>query len=312
MDKRFFYDNKRYHTLFLYNMNTFGQRVYKAPIDAGFSCPNIDGTRGRGGCIYCNGGSGYFAVERSLSVSRQLELQIKRIHEKHEGAKVIAYFQSFSNTHAPLCVLRDVFEPVFDNEFVVGISVATRADCIDESKVEYLSCLAEKTKLTVELGLQSVHDSTAKLINRCHSFSEFEKAYFLLKKSGIRVCVHIINGLPDETEEMMLETASVLGKMKPDALKIHSLHILKGTELEKMYLEGKYKPISKDFYVETVVNQLELIPVQTVIERLTGDADKSLLVAPEWSKNKIAVLGAIDRLQAQRNSYQGVKSDFQR
>lgn len=312
MDKRFFYDNKRYHTLFLYNMNTFGQRVYKAPVDAGFSCPNIDGTRGRGGCVYCNGGSGYFAVERSPSVTEQLERQIKRIQQKHENAKVIAYFQSFSNTHAPLCVLKQTFEPVLQNESVVGVSIATRADCLDEEKVEYLSQLKEKTSLTVELGLQSVHDSTARKINRCHTFSEFEKAFWLLRKNGIRSCVHIINGLPDETEEMMLETASVLGKMKPDALKIHSLHVVKGTALEKAYLEGSYRPISKEQYVEIVVNQLELIPEQTVIERLTGDGDKNLLVAPEWSRNKIAVLGAIDKLQAQRNSYQGLKSDFQR
>ena len=312
MENKFFYDNKRYHTLFLYNMNTFGQRVYKAPIDAGFSCPNIDGTKGRGGCIYCNGGSGFFAVERAVSVAEQLEQQVKRIHEKKEGAKVIAYFQSFSNTYAELSVLKQAFEPVLDNEFVVGLSVATRADCLDEGKVRYLAELCKKTRLTVELGLQSVHDETARKINRCHSFSEFEKAFLLLKKHGIRTCVHIINGLPGETREMMLETASVLGKMKPDALKIHSLHIVKGTALEKMYREGSYTPISKEMYVETVVKQLEFIPQETVIERLTGDGDKRTLVAPEWSKNKIAVLGAIDKLQAQLNSYQGLKSDFKR
>lgn len=286
-------------------MQKFGERVYKAPINAGFTCPNIDGKKGRGGCIYCDGGSGYFTDNRLIPVREQLKHQIELIHTKHPKAKINAYFQSYSNTYAGVDVLRERFEPVFEFPDVAAVSVATRADCLCGDVLAYLSELSARTSLTVELGLQTAHDITAQKINRGHSFSEFSEGYDKLKALGIRTVVHIINGLPDEDDGMMLETAEILGKMKPDGVKIHLLHVIKGTVLEQMYNRGEYVPLEKERYVDIAVRQLELLPPQTVIERITGDGDKRKLVAPLWSADKISVLGAIDKEQASRGSYQG-------
>lgn len=288
-------------------MRKFGERVYKAPINAGFTCPNIDGRKGSGGCIYCDGGSGYFTDNMLVPVKEQLKHQIDLIHNKHSGAKINAYFQSYSNTYADVDVLKERFEPVLDFPEVVAVSVATRADCFDDNIYAYLSDLAARTSLTVELGLQTVHDVTAEKINRGHSFSEFTEAFLKLKEFGIRTVVHIINGLPEENDSMMLETAEILGKMKPDGVKIHLLHVIRGTGLEQMYSKYKYVPMEKEQYVDIVVRQLELLPAETVIERLTGDGDKRKLAAPLWSADKISVLGAIDKEQAERDSFQGKK-----
>lgn len=286
-------------------MQKFGERVYKAPINAGFTCPNIDGRKGIGGCIYCDGGSGYFTDDNLVPVREQLKHQIDLIHGKHSGAKINAYFQSYSNTYADVDVLKERFEPVLEFSDVVALSVATRADCFNEEVYAYLSDLASRTCLTVELGLQTVHDSTAEKINRCHSFAEFTEAFFRLRDMNIRTVVHIINGLPGESDRMMLETADALGKMKPDGIKIHLLHVIKGTRLEQIYNNFKYIPMDKERYVDIVVRQLELLPAETVIERLTGDGDKRKLAAPLWSADKISVLGAIDKEQAEKDSYQG-------
>lgn len=303
---RFSADNKRYHTLHYYNMRKFGKRVYKAPINAGFTCPNIDGKKGIGGCIYCDGGSGYFTDSAELSVTQQLERQTAIIKAKHPDAKINVYFQSYSNTYTDdVKILRERFEPVLNYPDVAAVSVATRADCFNEEIFAYLSDLSERTSLTVELGLQTVHDKTAEAINRGHGFGEFEAAFRKLKELGIRTTVHIINGLPDESEEMMLETAKLLGQMRPDGVKIHMLHVIKGTALEEMYFKGRYQPLDMETYIEITVRQLELFPAETVIERLTGDGDKNKLTAPAWSKNKIAVLGGIDKLQARLDSFQG-------
>ena len=303
-------DNKRYHTLHYYNMQKFGERVYKAPLNAGFSCPNIDGTKGTNGCIYCDGGSGYFTDDRSISVKDQLEHQISLIHSKHPNAKINAYFQSYTNTYAPVEILKERFESVLDFPDVVAMSIATRADCLPEDVMAYLKDLASRINLTVELGLQSTNDDTAELIGRGHSFDEFVQGLEKLKAAGIRAVVHIINGLPNEDKDIMLETAYKLGKMKPDGLKIHLLHIIKNTELERMYYMQRYIPMTMDEYVNITVKQLEYIPAETVIERLTGDGDKSKLVAPLWSTDKIAVLGEIDKLQAQLDTYQGKKYKY--
>lgn len=305
---KFSSDNKRYHTLHYYNMQKFGKRVYKAPINAGFTCPNIDGKKGVGGCIYCGGGSGYFTDSKTLSVSEQLKHQISLIKAKHPESGINAYFQSYSNTYADnVGILAERFEQVFDFPEVAALSVATRADCFSKDIFSYLCGLSHRINLTMELGLQTAHDKTAEIINRGHGFGEFEAAFYRLKELGIRTTVHIINGLPGETEEMMIETAEKLGKMRPDGVKIHLLHVIRGTKLGKMYLEGKYTPLELDGYVDITVKQLELLPAETVIERLTGDGDKKTLAAPEWSKNKIAVLGAIDKRQAEIDSVQGMK-----
>lgn len=294
-------DNKRYHTLSYHNKKTYGRKVYKAVIDAGFTCPNIDGTKGYGGCIFCDGGSGYF-TSRALSITEQLLSEKERITKKVANADIIAYFQAHTNTYADISTLEKMY-----NEAVAfgvkGISVATRADCINTETISLFKRLS--VPVTIELGLQSIHDSTAEIINRGHTFAEFIKGYELLKDAGIRVCIHIINGLPYETADMMLETAKTVGSLHPDGIKIHLLHIIRGTKLAEMYENGDYTPLSKEDYVDIVVKQLEYIPPETVIERITGDGDKTKLIAPLWSMDKISVLGSIDVKQKETDSFQG-------
>lgn len=297
-------DNKRYHTLSFHNRRVFGERIYKAAIDAGFTCPNIDGSCGRGGCVFCDGGSGYFA-EAEKSVVEQLEREIARIHAKTPDARIIAYFQSHSNTYAAAEKLREIYEPVMKNPYVAGISVGTRADCFDEEIYAYLSELSRRTYLTVELGLQTVHDATAEKINRGYGCNVFFETFARLKALGIRTCVHIIDGLPDESAEMMLETAAAVGRLRPEAVKIHLLHIIRGTRAEEMYKSGEITPLTREEYIDVVTRQLELLPPETVIERVTGDGDKKKLVAPLWSIDKISVLGGIDRKMAEADTYQG-------
>lgn len=297
-------DNKRYHTLAYHNKHTYGCKVFKASVDAGFTCPNIDGTRGRGGCIFCDGGSGYFTAESTVSVSEQIRRERERILAKTPDAKIIAYFQAHSNTYADLNRLERVYREAVSCG-VSGLAIATRADCIDEQIAELLARLNGELPVTVELGLQSVHDSTAEKINRGHTFEEFKRGYSLLKQAGIRVCVHIINGLPDETPEMMLETARELGRLNPDGVKLHLLHVIRGTRLCEMYERGLYTPLEKEEYIDITIKQLELLPMQTVIERITGDGNKSKLVAPLWSADKISVLGGIDKRMAQLDTWQG-------
>lgn len=295
-------DNKRYHTLSYHNKHTYGCKVQKAVIDAGFTCPNIDGSRGVGGCIYCSGGSGYFTAADTLSVTEQFSLERQRIRKRYPDAKIAAYFQANTNTYAPAERLRELY----DEAVAAGadaIAVATRADCIDGETVRILKSLS--VPVSVELGLQTVHDSTAEKINRCHTFGEFIRGYSLLKSAGIRVCVHIINGLPDETEPMMLDTARQLSALRPDGVKLHLMHVIEGTRLAEMYLNGEYKPLEKQQYIDIVVKQLELFAPETVIERVTGDGDKSKLLAPLWSRDKISVLGGIDKRMAELDTYQG-------
>lgn len=300
-------DNKRYHTLNYHMLEKFGCRVFKAVIDAGFTCPNIDGTCGVGGCTYCTSGAAEFTNSSEISVVNQIELEKERIYKKRGKVPVIAYFQAHTNTYADLPVLKTLYEEALITEGVAGISIATRPDCLNDEKTAYLKELSEKTYLTVELGLQTVFDETAKKINRGYLFNVFENAFNKLKQNNIRVCVHLIDGLIDETPEMMVESAKILGKMKPDAVKIHLLHVMKGTVCEKEYLKGKLIPMTMEKYIETVCEQLRCLPPECVIERITGDGSKDNLVAPRWSTNKIAVLGGIDRFMAENNIYQGDK-----
>ncbi len=295
-------DNKRYHTLSYHNRHTYGKKVHKAAIDAGLSCPNIDGSRGVGGCIYCSGGSGYFTAENTLSVTVQFIAEQERIHKRFPDARIIAYFQAHTNTYAPVEKLKALFFEAV-SAGAQGIAIATRADCIDKERVELIRSLP--VPVTVELGLQTVHDSTAQQINRCHCFEEFIRGYQMLKEAGIRICVHIINGLPSENEEMMLQTAETLGKLRPDGVKIHLMHVIEGTRLAEMYKRGEYTPLEKQQYIDIVVKQLELLPPETVIERITGDGDKRTLLAPLWSMDKISVLGGIDKRMAELDTWLG-------
>ncbi len=296
-------DNKRYHTLYYHNLHTYGGRVCKAAIDAGLSCPNLDGSKGYGGCVFCGGGSGYFTWD-GLSVKEQYLQEEKRIRRKFPDAKISAYFQAHSNTYSDVKTLRNLYRSVIDLG-AFSLSIATRADCLDEEKALMLSELS--VPVTVELGLQTAHDITAEKINRCHSYDDFVSGFELLKSYGLRVCVHIINGLPGETDDMMLETARRLGLLlqKGDGVKIHLLHVITGTRLFDMYERGEYSPMEKDRYIDIVARQLEVLPEYAVIERVTGDGDKAKLAAPLWSADKISVLGGIDKRQAALDSFQG-------
>ncbi len=303
---RYSKDNKRYHTLSYHLKTIFHHRVMKAVIDAGFTCPNLDGTKGTGGCAYCLNGSGDFA-SGGISVQEQVRAELLRVRKKYPDAKVIAYFQAHTNTYAPLPVLKEKYEGALGVEGVCGISIATRADALEPETVDYLAGLAQRTYLTVELGLQTAHDDTAKKMNRGHTYSEFLTAYQELKSRGIRVCVHIINGLPGETAEMMLDTARELGRLKTDAVKIHLLQIMEGTELARQYALGKVRPMTREEYIGTVRSQLEVLEPETVIERLTGDGAREKLIAPRWGVDKISVLGGIDKALAEQDTWQGKK-----
>lgn len=298
-------DNKRYHTLNYYNRTHYGQKIYKAVLDCGFSCPNIDGTKGTGGCIFCDGGSGYF-VHSGYDITSQLQREKERICEKYgESARFIAYFQANTNTYAPPDVLKRVYYSVLDFPNVCGISIGTRADCLSDDIVGLLSELNKKAELTVELGMQSCHESTIDLINRCYSHEEFYNGFGKLKNAGIRTCIHIINGLPYETPEQMAETAAEAARLAPDAVKLQMLHVIKGTVLADMFAKSEFRLLERSEYIDIIVKQLELLPPETVIERITGDGDKSKLIAPMWSADKIAVLGGIDKRLAELDTWQG-------
>lgn len=307
MQNPFFYadDNKRYHTL-AYFYKQHGGKMYKAVVDAGFTCPNIDGRCGTGGCIYCDGGSGYF-TKPGQPITQQITNEVCRIRKKHPKAAIIAYFQAHTNTYAPLETLQQVYTQALSHPDISGLSIATRADCLPQDIIAYLATLSRQTNVTVELGLQTVHDATAARIHRGHDFTTFQKAFLSLKANRIRTCVHIINGLPGETAADMLQTAKILGKLKPDGVKIHLLHVIRGTPLATLYQKGDYTPMQKQAYIDVVVNQLEYLPAETVIERITGDGDKQKLLAPLWSADKISVLGSIDKAHVLKNSWQGKK-----
>ena len=301
---KYSFDNKRYHTLNYYYKSQYGKKQYKAVIDCGLTCPNIDGTRGFGGCIFCDGGSGYF-TQKNFSVTEQLELEVERIREKNGDVPIVAYFQANTNTYAPVDKLRQIYNEALRFPDISGISIGTRADCLPDDVLELLCEINSCTELTVELGMQTVHEKTINKINRGYSHEEFVNGYRKLKNLGIRVCLHIINGLPDETVEMMIETARQTAKLHPDGVKLQMLHIIRGTKLGDIYENMSFPLLSREEYIDIIVRQLELLPPETVIERITGDGDKSKLIAPKWTMDKIAVLGGIDKAMADRNTWQG-------
>lgn len=302
--------NKRYYTYDYYLRRTFGGKCAKIPIDAGFTCPNIDGRCGTGGCIYCSGrGSGDFAELASVPVAEQYARTREKLSSKWSTERCIPYFQAHTNTYAPVAVLKEKIGAVIGLDGVVGLNIATRADCLDVEVTEYLSELAEQLPLTVELGLQTVHDETARLINRGHTYADFVDGYQRLRRASdkISICIHIIFGLPNETEEMMLQTVRRVAKLHPEQIKIHLLHVIDGTVMADMYKSGEYTPLEKQTYVRLVADALELLPPDTVIARLTGDGMADTLLAPEWSRKKVSVINDIDKLLYERNSWQGKK-----
>ena len=306
MDKPFKYtfDNKRYHTLNYYYRSKYGKKLHKAVIDCGMTCPNIDGRCGFGGCIFCDGGSGYF-TQKNISVTEQLQLEKDRIYSKNGIVPIVAYFQANTNTYAPIEKLRAIFNEALSFPDISGISIGTRADCLPANVIELLCEINSRTELTVELGMQSVNEKTIENINRGYSHKEFLKGYYRLKNKGIRICLHIINGLPGETTEMMIETARQSAILKPDGVKLQMLHIIKGTKLAEIYENSYFPLLSREEYIRIITQQLAVLPPETVIERITGDGDKSKLIAPLWTMDKIAVLGGIDKALYENNLWQG-------
>lgn len=309
MENKFKYtlDNKRYHTWNYYLQSVFGEKVFKVALNGGFTCPNIDGKKGYGGCTYCLSGSGDFAGDPSHSIEVQFEEIKERMHKKWPKAKYIAYFQANTNTYATADELRKKFEPVLNKDGVVGLSIATRADCLCDDVLDYLSELNRRVYLMVELGLQTIFDKTGERINRCHSFAEFLEGYNKLKERNIKTCVHLILGLPGETHDMMVESAKTVAKLEPTCVKMHLLHILKGTKIAQEYENGEFETLSLGEYVNTVVDCLEYFSDETVIQRLTGDGGRDTLIAPLWSLKKFVVLNEIDKEMVRRDTYQGVK-----
>ena len=300
--------NKRYYTLDYFYKEKFGCKVSKVSLNAGFTCPNKDGTKGFGGCIFCSkSGSGDFAGDPKSSVVSQFMSVKEMMDSKWKDALYIGYFQANTNTYAPVSVLREKYEAILALPKVVGLSIATRCDAISCECLDYLEELNKRTFLTVELGLQTIHDATSKFINRGHSLEEFETMVKKLRERNISVVVHIINGLPGETMDMMMETVKYLSTLDIQGVKIHMLHIVKNTRLADIYEENPFPLLTRDEYIELIVDQLEILPEHFVIHRLTRDPDRDELIAPEWTINKIDVLNGVDKLLAKRDSYQGKK-----
>ncbi len=296
--------NKRYYTMDYYMRRRFGKKACKVPIDGGFTCPNRDGTKGYGGCTFCSeSGSGDFTAGRAYSIAEQIDIGAKMMRAKWRDAVLIPYFQSFTSTYAPLDVLKARFSQALSHPCTTGICIATRPDCVTKEIAQYLKELAKEHFVMIELGLQTTFDDTAKRINRGYGFDEFKKAYALLDE--LFVCVHLINGLPGEDEEMMLKNAEILASFNPQAVKLHLLHVIRGTKIADEYLSGNFNAMSLDGYVRVVCNQLEVLPPDTVIERVTGDGAKQSLLAPSWSLKKLVVQNEIDKLLFERDSYQG-------
>jgi len=298
--------HKRYNNFNTYLRNIFGCRVQKITIDAGFSCPNRDGTISTRGCIYCNvRGSGTGAHATGLSVTEQL-LQGKRaLSKRYKAKKFIAYFQAFSNTYAPFDKLKSLYEEALEVDDVVGLSIGTRPDCVDESVLELLQGYGKKYLVWIEYGLQSVHDATLAFINRGHDFKCFKKTVAATKNRGIKICAHVILGLPNEKKTDMLKTARAVASMEIDGLKIHLLYVVKGTKLHKLYAAGKYRCLEQQEYVDLVCDFLERIPKNMIIQRLTGDPHPEELVAPMWSKKKMETMDLIKETLEKRDSWQG-------
>ena len=300
--------NKRYHTLDYFYKNKFKSKVFKVSLNGGFTCPNKDGKVGIRGCIYCSRtGSGEFAGNIKDNLLKQFDDVKEMMSKKWPNSKYIAYFQANTNTYAPLDVLKEKYETVYKLPNVVGLSIATRPDSIEDDVYDYLEKLSKETYLTVELGLQSIHEKTNKIINRCHSLECFNKAVKELRKRNINVVVHIINGLPYETKEMMIDTVKYLNNLDIQGMKIHMLHILKNTDLYDMYQKEKFHVLSRDEYVSIVCEQLRYLREEIVINRITGDPKEDDLVEPTWLIKKFGVLNEIDKYMAKYDIYQGDK-----
>lgn len=299
--------DKRYNQFSAYLKNKFGAKVYKITLDAGFSCPNRDGTISTGGCIFCDdGGSFSQAHSNLLSIKEQVNIGAKTLHDRFKAEKFMSYFQAYTNTYKPVNELEKIYKSALNHPDVVGLSIGTRPDCVEDDKLNLISDIAQDYYTWVEYGLQSIHNKTLKKINRGHDFDCFLKAYERTKEKGINVCIHVIFGLW-ETRDEILETAQKLAELKVDGVKIHMLCALKDTKLAKLYENKEIDFMSEEEYVNLVCDFLEILPQTTTIHRLAGNGLKKNLIAPRWLGAKLDCLNKIDRELLKRNSYQGSK-----
>ena len=307
--KDYINNQHRYYTLDYYYKNKYNSKVFKVALNGNFTCPNRDGKISKYGCIFCSeSGSGDFAGDKELPLKEQFE-QVKAVLlKKWPKAKYIPYFQANTNTYGPISKLKSLFNEAvtLDND-IVSISIATRPDCLSNETIEFLNELNQIKPVTIELGLQTIHDSTAKVINRGYNLNVFEDAVKRLNKYNIEIVVHIINGLPFETKDMMLDTVKYLNNLNIHGIKIHSLFILKNTKLAEMFLNNEFNILTMDEYVDTTVEQLAIIRDDIVIHRINGDAPRDLLIEPHWSLKKVVVMKEIDKKKKETNYYQGCK-----
>ena len=299
-------DNKRYHTYNYYLKNKYHQKVAKVALNADFTCPNRDGSKGYGGCIFCSSsGSGDYAGNVHDHLEKQFQTISQIMKRKWPECAYIAYFQANTNTYGPLDKIKNMIQPFLEKEDIKGIALATRPDCLSEEIVCYLSEVNQTKDVYIELGLQTIHDQTSNLINRGHTYQEFLDGLALCRQYNLEVCVHIINGLPFETKEMMIETAKTLGQLDIQALKIHMLFVVKNTKLQQMYENHEFEMLNRQEYIDIVVEQLRYINPEIVLERLTGDGKIDDLIAPMWSIKKVTILNDIDKQMKERDIYQG-------
>ena len=300
---------KPYNTLNAFYRHKFGKKVFKVSLNGNFTCPNLDGTKATGGCIFCTeSGSGDFAGDKNDSLATQFQQIKDMMSMKWKDAFYIAYFQANTNTYGPIEKLRELYyEAISLDPKIVGLSIATRCDALNDEVYDLLEELNEKTDLQVELGLQSIHEKTSEFINRAHSLDCFTTAVKELRKRNINVVVHIINGFHIETKEDMIETVRFVNKIDIQGIKIHLLHIMKKTKLGHMYLKEPFKILTLEEYVDIVVNQIEILDPNIIIHRITGDSPKELLIEPQWSLKKFVVMNEIDKSLRSKNSYQGIK-----
>ena len=294
-----------YYSLNEYYRQKYGKKVYRLAISGGMTCPNRDGTIGERGCIFCSaGGSGEFASSAALSVSEQLEAAKRRVRSKTSDDLYIAYFQPYTNTYADVDTLRELYEAAIAPEDIVGLAIGTRPDCLPPEVITLLTEINRKKPVTVELGLQTVHESTARCIRRGYPLSVYEAAVGALREAGIEVVTHVILGLPGETEEMMLETVAYVGQMT-DGIKLQLLHVIEGTDLAEDYRKGLFRTMTLEEYTRVLCRCIQILPKNVVIYRLTGDGAKKSLIAPLWSADKKHVLNFINHSLSENNIQQG-------
>ena len=303
---KYSFNEKRYHTFNYYLKTTYKRKVSKVILDGGFSCPNRDGTKGVGGCVFCSqAGSGDSNLVIRESVLDQYAANKKVMDRKWPDSLYIPYFQSFSNTYGPLDKIKAMTAPFFEMGEVAEVSIATRCDCLEEDVLDYLDAMSRIKPVWIELGLQTSNDEVGRIVNRCYDFDDLRQALYRLEKTSIKTCVHVMDGLPFEDKEGMLQTVKDISHLPFEAIKIHMLHVIKDTALARMYEEKPFELISREEYIDLVVRQLELLPPEVIVQRLTGDPIKEDLITPMWLLNKTTILNDIDKLMRKNDTYQG-------